>query len=263
MDLVEAKNRKEGNVARHPWELARFEVINSLLKGTLKNEEGFNVLDIGCGDIFFVSKLSDLYPHVSFYAIDTAFTDEMISEMKNKVGSRKIYLFKTLEEAQLHLKGTAGLVLLLDVVEHIGEDKAFLKHLHSSRSVDANTRIMITVPAYQSLFCSHDRFLGHFRRYTNKTLLSTIESAGFRKVKMGYFFFSLVPPRVMQVWKEKLSRGEKEDTTGLVEWNKGSLITGLIKNILIFDHKVTRFIKRVSGIDLPGLSNYIICAKPA
>jgi hypothetical protein len=262
MDLIEVSNRKDINMSRHPWELARFEIVNTLLKGIIKNDDNFNILDIGCGDIFFISKLSDIYPKANFYAIDIAFTDEIISNLKDTINGKNIYLFKTLNEANLHLNSPANLVLLLDVVEHIEDDLDFLKALHNNKAISNDTRIMITVPAFQALFCSHDHFLGHYRRYTNGTLLRTINKTGFEKENLGYFFFSLIPPRIMQVLKEKIVKpGLNKKTTGLVEWNKSQGVTNLIKNILLLDYKVYRFIKKITGVSVMGLSNYIICKK--
>lgn len=265
MDLVEVEKRKENTItARHPWELARFEVIDSLLQKTIKNETDYTVLDIGCGDIFFISGLSERYPKATFYAIDIAFTDTMIEKYKKLAEGKNIFLFKTLDEATAQLKKAADLVLLLDVVEHIEDDKGFLTMLHNNKSITEQTRIMITVPAYQSLFCSHDHFLGHYRRYTNSTLLKTITSCGFEKVKLGYFFSSLIPPRILQVWKEKISKPDlNNETTGLVEWKKGKGTTNFIKGVLVFDHHMTHFIKQITTLSLPGLSNYIICKKRA
>ncbi|MGZ4042407.1 MAG: class I SAM-dependent methyltransferase [Bacteroidia bacterium] len=263
MDLVEVSKRSnEKEMARHPWELARFEIVNSLLQGIIKNEEGFNVLDIGCGDIFFISKLSSLYPKASFYAIDIAFNDEIISKLKKVAEGKNIFLFKSLDEANLHLKKPADLVLLLDVVEHIEDDKGFLKSIHNNKAITNETNIIITVPAYQKLFCSHDHFLGHYRRYTNKSLLQTINESGFEKKKLGYFFTSLIVPRIAQVIKEKAIKPDlNKETTGLVEWDKGPGVTNFIKNILLLDFKFYKFINQITGLSLPGLSNYIICKK--
>ena len=264
MDLIEVSKRKDSNVIRHPWELARFDIVNELLKEFIRNEDGFNILDIGCGDILFISNMSLLYPKANFYAIDIAFTDEIILQLKEVAKGKNIFLFKTLEEANKHLNKPADLVLLLDVVEHIEDDISFLNSLNKNPAITSNTHIMITVPAYQGLFCSHDHFLGHYRRYTNKTLLETIQKTGFEKKHLGYFFTSLIPPRILQVMKEKISKPDlTKHTTGLVEWNKGSGLTSLIKNILLFDYKIYKFIRMVTGLSLPGLSNYIICKKPA
>lgn len=262
MDLVEVQKRNSKITVRHPWEDARIEVVKELLKDVLKDRSDFNVLDIGCGDIYVISKLSDVFPEINFYAIDIAFTPQIIESLKMEAGSRKIYLFNSLQEADLQIKGKADLVLLLDVVEHIEDDKLFLRTLHKSSLITEQTHVMITVPAFQSLFCSHDHFLGHYRRYTNKTLLATLQETGFSKIKLGYFFSILVPPRVLQVLKEKMIKPNLNDhTTGLVEWNKGKLITGMIKGILLLDFWITHLIKRITGLSIYGLSNYILCKK--
>lgn len=262
MDLVEVKNRKSEIISRHPWELARFEIVNSLLQGIIKNDEDFNVLDIGCGDIFFVSKLNELYPKSNFYAIDIAFTDEIMESYNEMIAGKNIYLFKSLEEASVKITGKADLVLLLDVVEHIENDVQFLSDLNQNVLINDKTTVIITVPAYQKLFCTHDYFLGHYRRYTNKTLIHTVEKSGFHKSKIGYFFLSLIFPRIIQVIKEKIIKPDlNSGTTGLVEWNKSSGLTGMIKSILLLDFRVTDFIKKYTGITISGLSNYIICKR--
>ncbi|MBA3664192.1 MAG: class I SAM-dependent methyltransferase [Bacteroidetes bacterium] len=263
MDLVEVEKRDSNPITvRHPWELARFEIVNSLLKDVIKNDPNYNVLDIGCGDIFFISKLSSLYPQTNFYAIDIAFTDDIISKLKKVAAGQNIFLFKSLDEANFHLKKPADLVLLLDVVEHIEDDKGFLKSLHDNKGINNDTHVMITVPAYQGLFCSHDHFLGHYRRYTNTTLLNTLNECGFKKEKLGYFFSTLIGPRIIQVIKEKIIKPDLgKETTGLVEWNKGAGFTNFVKNILLFDYNVYKVIKKITGLSLPGLSNYILCKK--
>jgi trans-aconitate methyltransferase len=266
MDLVEVEKRDKtaGSPARHPWELARLEVVNKLLQGHISNTENYTVLDIGCGDIFFIMGLSEIYPKTRFVAVDIAFTDAMIEKYKNQAAGKNILLFKSLEEAKAQLKDPVNMVLLLDVVEHIDDHIGFLKMLNAHPAIDQNTRIMITVPAYQSLFCSHDHFLGHFRRYNNSTLLETIQTTGFEKLKVGYFFSVLLPPRILQVFKEKIVKPNlNEHTTGLVEWNKGKGFTALVKNILLLDFGITNFIQKIIGLRLPGLSNYILCKKRA
>lgn len=262
MDLIEVKNRKSVITVRHPWEDARIEVVKKLLSNVFENRSDFNVLDIGCGDIYVISRLSESFPNINFYAIDIAFTPEIIEKLKREIGKKNIFLFSSMEEAALKAGIKADLVLLLDVVEHIEDDKLFLMNLSKSLLITNDSYIMITVPAFQSLFCSHDHFLGHYRRYTNRTLLDTLNKSGFNKIKLGYFFSILIPPRIIQVLKEKISKPNLNDhTTGLVEWNKGKLITGFIKGVLMFDFFVTNSIKRFTGLSIYGLSNYILCKK--
>jgi 2-polyprenyl-3-methyl-5-hydroxy-6-metoxy-1,4-benzoquinol methylase len=96
--------------------------------------------------------------------------------------------------------------LMLDVLEHIKEPVSFLKDLKKNISLSPDSHVIITVPAFQFLFSKHDRFLGHYRRYTEKMLTEQLAEAGFALVESGYFFTSLLLPRALGVLVEKMLR---------------------------------------------------------
>ncbi len=261
MDLLEAKNRK-GNY-RHPWELARYQVMLSLIRKTFKDRPIKNVWDVGCGDTFFVETLSKDLPDSRFSAVDIEFTPELIEEYSQQLPNDRIELFVNVEDIQS--KEEVDLLFLMDVIEHIEKDIDFLEWLLSFPMITPNTCFVITVPAFQSLFCSHDRFLLHYRRYTNASLREAVETAGLEVKEIGYFFTSLLIPRQLQVWRERRQEKrkdkleiEKEDSTGLVEWTGGKGKTNLLKNILVTDFRFSQFF-RMLGLKIPGLSNYVIC----
>lgn len=260
MDLREAHKRNEIIVQnRHPWEIARVKVIKNLLKKNCSLHNGKTIIDIGCGDTFVVEELASFLTNSTFFAIDTAFNDELINTFNKKMNSTNIQLFKTLTEATSFIQNEVSLVTLLDVVEHVENDVDFLKSIANEKFICSRTEILITVPAFQSLFCSHDTFLGHFRRYTNNSLKKTIALAGLKPASSGYFFMSLLIPRILNVLKEKLNHNRK-NTTGLVEWKRAKSASKLISFILYFDYKFGRWLKKL-GINVVGLSNYAICKK--
>jgi len=47
--------------------------------------------------------------------------------------------------------------------------------------------LLVLVPAYQNLYCSFDRELGHFRRYTKKTLGKVFKINNFHIKHSRYF----------------------------------------------------------------------------
>jgi 2-polyprenyl-3-methyl-5-hydroxy-6-metoxy-1,4-benzoquinol methylase len=261
MDLAE-RQASHGDGARHPWELARFEVVNNLVGPILSKNHRARVLDLGCGDIFFATRLCLRHPGLQVYAVDTAFTPEIISEIQVQAEGLDIRLCRTLAEAGQKTDQPVDLVLLLDVIEHIADDVSFLRTLFSNPLVGPQTMVMITVPAYRSLFCSHDTFLGHFRRYTRSLLKRNTKMSGFVPVSSGYFFSTLLPARAVQVIKEKITP-VKESTTGLVEWRGGKTLTALLKAVLWVDFRFTSSLKKLTGVSLPGLSTYILCRKSA
>jgi trans-aconitate methyltransferase len=260
MDLVEAKLNK--GLQRHPWELARFEIVCQIAQQSLRalNLAGGTLLDVGCGDTWFIENLSAKYPNIRVVAVDILFTDEDLTHFKEKYQGSNISVFRNMEDAQTFMGDkAAGMVLLLDVIEHIEDDIAFMKWLGSFNCIDNNTCFVITVPAYQWLFSAHDVFLHHYRRYTNSLLKKNLSEAGYTKHKIGYFFLSLYLARIA-VWCKEKVMGRKTDATGVGAWHGGSVVTKLVKTVLMIDFLIGRFL-RIIGINLPGLSNYIICKK--
>ena len=257
MDLIEAKHKTNTN--RHPWEFARFEVLKHYFKTKLVNTPNPTIIDIGCGDSFVVESISKLYPQANLIAVDTAFTPEIIEHYKQKINNTKIAFYYNIDEVPSNIK--ADCILLMDVIEHIEFDIDFMKLVQNKAFTTMETKWFITVPAFQNLFCTHDTFLGHYRRYDNKQLVDHTSQAKLKTNEVGYFFFSLLLPRYLQVKKEQYNKNSTT-TTGLVEYNGGPIATKFIKTILVIDFKITLFLKAI-GIKLPGLSNYIICQKSA
>lgn len=263
MDLAEIKARGNDKMVRHPWELARLVALKKLISEQVNLKNQSTVLDIGCGDTFVVEQLAIDYPNVSFYAIDIAFTDEMIKQFSEKLRVKNVFLFSSVDDFISKTDHVAALIILTDVIEHIADDKKFISQLLQNKFISDNTLFLITVPAFQSLFCSHDIFLGHYRRYTNKSLRSNLSFAGLSIVRMGYFFTSLIPLRLFQVVKEKIFRYDKKNiSTGLATWNGGSAKSNLFKNILLADISFSFLLNQMS-INIPGLSNYAICKRSA
>jgi hypothetical protein len=151
----------------------------------------------------------------------------------------------------------------MDVIEHIADDGAFLRDLLARPFVSTETRFLITVPAYQALFSSHDTFLGHYRRYSNRTLRERLEQSGLRVLTIGYFFSSLLPVRLLQTVKERvLKLKPAQQTTGLVTWRGSESTAALLRNLLVLDAKLSLWSSKI-GLTLPGLSNYAVCVKSA
>ena len=72
----------------------------------------------------------------------------------------------------------------LNVLEHIEDDAAALRHLHTR--LKPGGRLFIYVPAFMSLYTSMDRHVGHCRRYRLGELKNRLASAGFDVESSGY-----------------------------------------------------------------------------
>lgn len=259
MDLVEAKARGFVESSRHPWERARLALAARLIARHVTLSPGDTVLDIGCGDSFVVESLARQYPDVRFYAVDSAFTPALIAMFEQRLTVSNVSLFSSLDDVPAHVQ--ASLVLLMDVLEHVEDDRGMLRGLTSHPSITERTRMLITVPAYAALFCSHDRFLGHFRRYSSATFGALLSHAGLTPVLAGHLFASLVPVRLLQVVAEKIVPPPQE-STGLATWQGGETMARGLASVLEWDGRLALALLAL-GIPMPGLSNFAVCRPSA
>jgi len=252
MDLRECMG---GSDRRHPWELSRLEAVRSLLAPILSDRRSGRVLDIGCGDAFVCRELRKNAPYLSITAVDRYLTDEKISNLSSlDEGIRFCNDYTGLEGEKFDL------VLLLDVLEHIEDELRFLREI-----VDAHTAsggyLLVTVPAFQWLFGSHDRYLDHLRRYGRGQLLGILRDSGFPCLQSGYLFLSLLPIRLLSRVREMLRIPSGKPEQGVGGWSHGDATTDLVKSILILDNRLSMALNRI-GVRIPGLSVWAICRKP-
>lgn len=258
MDLKElAVNEQKHTQKNHPWEYARARVINNLLKHIIKNDDSAHfAVDVGCGDIFFLNRYCGWHENTLPIAVDTAFSDEIMDNLTKRYSGIHLKCFKDIKKVDLNGE-KASIVFLMDVIEHIENDTDFLIQLSQCDFIDENTTFMITVPAFNRLFCSHDKWLGHYRRYSQKDLQLCIKKAGLQNITGGYFFTSLLLPRLIQKLMEKTSK-KQNDANGIGGWTGNKIISWFYKSFLLADYYFFHFF-RLLGIKVPGLSTYSIC----
>ncbi len=89
------------------------------------------------------------------------------------------------EKKYQHYVKSFDTIFALNVVEHIEDDVLALKNCKFL--LKDGGRLLILVPAFQSLYCSFDLELGHYRRYTRKTLRKLYEENQFQIEYSRYF----------------------------------------------------------------------------
>lgn len=231
--------------ARHPWEISRVKALLRLLSPVLL--DGARVLDIGCGDGYVSRALLTANPNGKYTAVDIHLTDELILELHDY--STGIRYSREIPE------GAYDLLLLLDIVEHVENDRQFVANL-VSRHLAGNGWVMITVPAFQSLFGRHDRFLGHYRRYSLSQLMLLTEKSGLDVDSSGYLFSSLLLPKLVVF--NLLTSGK--ESGGVGNWRRGAFVTRCVELILNLDNAIMIAASRV-GIRIPGLTGWVLCRK--
>jgi hypothetical protein len=259
MDLVEIKAFNFNRKSRHPWEIARLHFITHLLTSNIRKIEKSHpvIFDIGCGDAFAAFTIAIQFPGTEVHAVDTALDDKKILEIQKLTGTSNLFLYNSMERISMPAGKSADFVLLLDVIEHIGEDAGFLADLFKNRLISKDSYFIITAPAFPALFSSHDIMLKHYRRYTRRSLMKILQLSGFQSLESGYFFFVLLIPRILRLYLEKLKL-VKSSVDGIGQWKGGRLKSAFFLFFLQADHFIGRMLLSL-GITLPGLSVYCVC----
>jgi SAM-dependent methyltransferase len=240
MDLKE----KTSNINRHPWELSRSQCILKLIR----KQQWKRFADIGAGDMFFTRQLLDMDSGTVVYAVDSEYEEGM----KSIDGIHCLNNISELPDASFDC------LVLMDVLEHIADDDAFLKKLLDKLTLGGT--LLITVPAMQFLFSSHDVFLNHYRRYSRKRLHALLKNNHLKIEKCHYFYTILFFLRLVSLLKDRLLPDKNQ--TGIGEWkfSREHITTRCIMKILNIDFLVNNVLDKCR-IHLPGLSVMAICKK--
>lgn len=180
----------------HWWFVARRKVLRTLLQ-TLALPAAPSILEVGCGTGGNLPLLQ------KFGAVTAVEMDAYARQQASKQNGSVIlpgYLPDHLPPLPAH-----DLVCLFDVLEHIPDDRAAL---HALRSVvKPGGVLLLTVPAYQWLFGSHDSAHHHHRRYLATALQSLARQTGWQISRVSYFNTWLLPIVMLHRFKQRILPG--------------------------------------------------------
>lgn len=197
---------------RHWWYRGRRRIIRAELD-RLPVAAGARVLDAGCGSGRTLEELGD-YGEVFGIELDPSAAD-----VARGRGCGEVRI-GPLEELPWE-DGAFDLITCLDVIEHTPDDRLTLGELR--RVCRPGGFLLVTVPAYQGLWSSHDVANHHYRRYSRGRLRASAVDAGWRVRRMTSFNGLLLAPaavvRMAERRRLRQPNGDyKSDLTLGPEW---------------------------------------------
>jgi hypothetical protein len=242
---------------RHPWETARAAFFRRLLREASLGAAPRAVLDVGAGDGYLTGMLlGDLPAGSSAVCFDAHYSDEDLRGFGARAPAGLTF-------ARQRPGGRFDLVLLLDVVEHVPDDRAFVRGFVAD-NLAAGGAVLVSVPAWPALFSRHDEALKHYRRYRPGACRALLTDVGLTIRRSGGLFHSLLLPRALGVAGERVLAGlgrRPAAPANLGAWQGGRALTAMLERALAADNAVSRAVARLgpAAPSLPGLSFWALC----
>jgi len=234
MDLKE-EDILGADIGRHWYYRAKAAALRRFVAGLRPQR----LLDVGAGSGFFSRHLLAESGAQSALCVDIGYPNERDDSV---VGKPVRYRRDTGPT-------DCDLVLMMDVLEHVDDDRGLL--LHYAAKVPSGAHFLVTVPAFRFLWSGHDVFLEHKRRYRLGEIEATMRAAGLETVR-GAYYFGLVFPLAAAV--RLATRHTDEPKSSL---KKHSAITnGLLAAICAAELPLFPINR------LAGLSAFVLARKP-
>lgn len=228
----------------HFYYVAVHDCILKLINKYVKSKENLDILEAGCGTGWLAKALTK-YGRVS--AIDAH------DEALNFTRQRGIDAIKSSVEKLPFAPNSFDLLTSIDVIYHklVEDDLTALRQFYSV--LKPGGTMVLRVPANDSLYTSHDRYVHTARRYTKPDLEAKLTAAGFNIERLTYCQFPLFFP----AWLKARLDANNKDEHSVIE-NHPQWLTKIVNSVLQLDTNMI-----VSGTDMPtGIGLVTVCKKP-
>ncbi|MBD3188766.1 methyltransferase domain-containing protein [Candidatus Bathyarchaeota archaeon] len=184
------------------WSMARRDLMSNLvrrfLEPGLRDDRQPRILNVGAGTGEFLESLVKLG---KIHVLDKN-EDVMDIVPKQFVDECKVADIKEIPYPSNYF----DVILCFDVLEHVREDREAMVELH--RVLTRDGLLICTVPRFPFIYSSHDRALGHQRRYSMDRIINITKV--FTHVRIMNWNFSLsIPIAILRLLRRKVK--SKED----------------------------------------------------
>jgi SAM-dependent methyltransferase len=199
------------------WYLtARAEVVTAFIRHFCREERGRRIADLGAGTGGILVRLA---PSALAVGVEE---DEHLA----KVGRQRhglSFVRANLAQGIPIREESLDMALLLDVLEHVEDDRALLRN--TRRLLRPGADLIVSVPALRLLWSRHDELHHHKRRYSKSELCAVLGAAGFDCARVTYYNSFLLPFIFLSRMLERLSGTWARSSN---DYEKGPAIVGRV-----------------------------------
>lgn len=142
---------------------------------------GRRVLEVGCGIGNFTTLMAAAGHAIT--AVDI--NPDYVAIARDRLKAYPAVSVHCSDVTQAHWPEPFDTVVMLDVLEHIADDVALLRNL--GQCLIPGGTLVLKVPAGQWLYGPMDRAIGHYRRYTRRSLAEALSAGGFTGIRQKHF----------------------------------------------------------------------------
>lgn len=179
------------------WFRAKEDIVASMLARHLAPDCRAIVLGIGSGGT--IQRLRRLAPQATVTGLDI---DPEAVRLLAALDPTGTYRLADLETDEIAPPASADLVVALDVIEHLDDDRRAVRRVHDVLAPGG--LFAVHVPAHPWLFSTHDEHLGHRRRYRPRELMHLLREAGFEPLHATPLFTTTLV--LLAVWRQGIQR---------------------------------------------------------
>lgn len=223
---------------KHWWFISKNKIIMSFVRKNLPRKSNPKILDAGCGPGPMLNDLSKLG---SLSAMDYSQDAIEFCKTKNTCDLRQ----GSFPDNVPFEKNQFDLIVCLDVIEHIDDDRNSVKALHDLLVNDG--KMIITVPALMCLWSRWDDLNAHKRRYNIQNFKEVLSVNNFEIEKISYYNSFLFPIVFVVRWfNETFNKNSKSSDTDM----PSPLANYILTKIFSFEEVVLRYSNFPIGVSL-------------
>ena len=221
----------------HWWFVARRQIIQSFIRKNIDIRKNFQILEIGAGTGGNLAMLKN------FGEVSAMEMDKMAVQMANQRKICEVQVGSLPNDIPFHQQ--FDLVVMLDVLEHIEHDYQALNSIKIL--LKKQSKLLITVPAYQFLWSNRDVVNQHYRRYNIKNLTDLLIKCNFKINYCSYYNNFLFLFFLLKVIFDKFKKENRIDSDLNIPSN---LVNYILKSIFSSENFLIPYIKFPFGISI-------------